>query len=500
MESFDLDTKLLEFGTENDLSKSWCIKHSILGLQCWGSNGSGKSSSMKTFALKYLRADYGFLILSVKSERDTWEEYCELAGRKDDLIIIGPSSNHRFDFMQYLSSKNADGGFTMNLLNILKAVIRSSDQKTTGKTDDPFWEKSLDLLLYNAISLCQLAYGSVSVQGLYDLVQSAPKGKDEDSGTVPEDDPNSAFSKAFESIRKSLAEDFQKWKATWTEGDKMIFEDREYCANYFTQKFPKARDFKFVEQFFKETFKSLAERTRSIIQLSVSNFLFHLLQEPIYTLFCSEKTTVTPEDSLDGKIILLDLPTKKYFDAGRSSQLLFKYIWQLSVERRDTTKNPRAVCLWSDESPVFLMEHDALFTATARSSKIAVCYIAQNIHQYYSAMGGEKSKDLVASFLATMNTTLYFSNNCTTTNQRASQIVGDETYIEPSRSITYAEKFSDQRSMSLKEHKLLKPEAFSRLKTGGLPDCVVEAYIHVQGDPLFNGRNFKKIRFNQNYK
>ncbi|MXV16903.1 hypothetical protein [Hufsiella ginkgonis] len=388
MERFDLDAKLMQFGTGDDLSQDWCIKHSILGCQVFGSNGSGKSSSMRTLALKYLRAGYGFLVLSVKSERETWEEYCKLAGRSDDLIIIGEKSPHRFDFMRYLSDRSNGGAFTSNLLNILYTVIKAGDQIEGGNSADPFWEKSTRLLLHNTISLCQLANAKVSIEEMYNIIQSAPNGSDDGAEEKEKDNPDRAFNKAFETIRSSIAADYQQWTESWSDGAKQWFSDRQVREAAFLEIYPRARTFKFVEQFFFETFKSLSYKTKSVILMGVSSFLFSLLQDPIYTLFCSGKITVTPEDSLAGKVVVLDLPTKFYYGAGRCCQLLYKHIWQLQVEKRDITKNARPVCLWSDESAEFITEHDPVFQSTARSSRIAVVYICQNVHQYYSALSG----------------------------------------------------------------------------------------------------------------
>ncbi|MXV16902.1 hypothetical protein [Hufsiella ginkgonis] len=82
----------------------------------------------------------------------------------------------------------------------------------------------------------------------------------------------------------------------------------------------------------------------------------------------------------------------------------------------------------------------------------------------------------------------------------ASELIGDAMFYDPSRTLTIAEKFSQTDAVSLKVDRLIRPEQFTRLMTGGKSNgSIVEAYIHVQGDKLFGGRNFKKIRFNQNY-
>lgn len=498
MEKFDLDTELLQFGTGDSLSQPWRIRNSILGVQAWGANGSGKSSSMRTLALKYIRNGYGFLILSAKSERETWEEYCRLAGRSDDLIRIGVDSPARFDFMKYLSESKSGAALTGNLLNILKTVIHIDGDKGNGHSD-PFWQQSLDLLLHNTISLSQLSYGHVTVQTMYDIVQSAPAGS-EDGQSEGENNPESAFNKAFEIIRQELSSQVKEWQETWSDEEKKTYSNCAVFEAAIIKKFPKARPFKFVEQFFFETFKTLSFKTKSIILLSLSSFLFSLLQDPVYSLFCSGEINVTPEDSLNGKIILLDLPTKHFHEAGRSAQLLFKLIWMLQMEKRDISANSRPVCLWSDESHEFIMpEHDAKFQATARSSRVSLVYIAQNVHQYYSAVS-KNAHDRIASFLGVLNTHIYFSNACATTNKMASERIGDALFYDPNESFTAAKNFSRTRGQGLKVDKLVPPHKFISLRTGGPANgFMVEAYIHVQGDSLFDGQNFKKIHFNQNY-
>jgi hypothetical protein len=503
--SFDLNTKLMQFGAGDDLSQPFTIAHSVTGLQCFGANGSGKSSSLKTVALKYLRAGYGFLILSVKPELETWREYCELAGRSADFITIGENSPHRFDFMQYLSQQKGGTSLTSNLLNILTEVIKTMDEMEGAKSADPFWDKSLRLLLHSTISLNQLADdGQMSIQGMYDIIQSAPQGSNDDDDDEEDNDDqkhlNGAFGKAIMSARAKIDIDYQAWRGTWDEDKKNWFKDRSRLEIEFLQKFPDARKLKFVEQFFFETFKTLSAKTKSIILLSVSSFLFELLQEPIYSLFCNG-TTVTPEDCLNGKVLLLDLPTKHYHRAGRSAQLLFKFIAQLQWEKRNIAENSRPCSLWIDESAEFLTDFDTSFQATSRSSKISLVYICQNIHQYLSALSGPKSADRVASFLAVMGTKLYFANSDPSTNRAASELIGDGVFLDPSRTITIAEKFSQTDAVSLKVDRIVRPEFFTRLASGGsASDYKCEAYIHVQGAPLFNGRNFKKIKFNQNYK
>src|SRR6202000_3058648 len=92
--------------------------------------------------------------------------------------------------------------------------------------------------------------------------------------------PNGAFSIAFEAVRSELANDFNEWREKWSADEKIWFSNEEMLEAAILESVPKARPFKFVEQYFYETFKTLSGKTKSIVLLTVSNFLFSLLQDP----------------------------------------------------------------------------------------------------------------------------------------------------------------------------------------------------------------------------
>jgi len=177
---------------------------------------------------------------------------------------------------------------------------------------------------------------------------------------------------------------------------------------YLRDNMPEARALMFIDQFFTETYAELSEKTKSIIDFSFTGFLYRLLKEPIYSLFCNRPSTFTPDDCFNGKIIIINLPVKLYYKVGRDIQIMFKYIWQRAMERRDVKKQGRPVFLWADEAQNFLHEYDADYQATARSSRIATVYITQNIPNYYANMKGDVGEYKVKSFLGTLATKVLF--------------------------------------------------------------------------------------------
>ncbi|MBK8875529.1 MAG: hypothetical protein IPN13_17070 [Bacteroidetes bacterium] len=174
----DLDTPILQFTYEQQQT-IWTLRDACQGTAVFGGLGSGKTSgSAKTLALKLLGLGMGGLILTAKiEERNLWEEYARIARRSNDLIIVEPGGKYRFDLLAYLLEESIKASnSTDNIVEILTNVIQASADKSSGKSDDPFWENALHMLIYNTIDLCKLAYSRLRIDDMYRLVQSIPKG------------------------------------------------------------------------------------------------------------------------------------------------------------------------------------------------------------------------------------------------------------------------------------------------------------------------------------
>lgn len=495
---YNLDTSLLKIGDAH-----WTIRNSVEGLQIFGGIGSGKTSgSGRFFALKYLAHGYGGLVLTVKpDEKDEWIKYCKEANREDDLIIVEPKGEHFFNFLDYEASQYKDQFYTENILQVLKTVIRASEEKTNGKSDDRFWETALDMLISCTIDLCILAYGNVTVKKLYDLVFATSKLSEIQDD---EDFAKNEFVKAMELAKKNIIEKRESWNITLSES--MSIEElskitSEEFSDLLVENISELRAFNLLEEFFTQTYAELSEKTRSIVEFSFTGFLFSLLKDPVYSLFCRKKSTFLPEDCLNGKIIIINLPIKTYHKVGRDVQIMFKYIWQRAIERRNVKSNGRPVFLWADEAQNFLHEYDSEYQATARSSRIATVYITQNLPNYFANMGGSKYEFKVKSFLGTLASKIFHANADTETNLYASDLVGQAYREDRSQSTTTVDgKTSISESVSYKLDKLIRPEEFHTLLTGGEPnDFKVTSYLHVQGMKFPGGKNYHRLLFNQQY-
>jgi len=492
----NLDTVLLNLPSNTGF-EVWTIRDCIEGSQIFGGIGSGKTSgSGKTIALKYLLNKFGGLVLTAKpSEKQLWINYCKQTGRNEDLIILEPGGEHSFNFLEYISKHPQAGvSLTENIVQILKTVIRSSEEKSSAKADDPFWENALDLLLFNSIDLCLLAYGKVSVTMLYEIVTTAPK-KGVEINSKPK---TGTFGFALERAQQKITDQIDLLVEKMTEAQKAQLEDDYQKDIFFSEHITGYSTLKTIDQFFSEFYLNVSDKTKGIIEFCFTGFLFRLLKEPVSSLLCSKESTVTPEDCLDGKIILVNLPVKNFQKVGRDAQVLVKYIWQQAMERRNIELNNRPIFLWADEAQHFIHEYDAECQATARSSMIATVYLTQNLPNYHANMGGAKSEYRVKAFLGTLASKFFHANADLDTNIFASSLIGEAYETDTQNSVSIGENFSSGKSESYRLKKMVRPEHFVQLKTGGPKNnFITEAYIHKQGNSFSDGFNHKLLPFKQ---
>lgn len=498
MEGFDLDTILISLSGKTT-SDNWTIRNAVEGVQIFGGIGSGKTSgSGRLFALKYLKAGFGGLVLTAKpDEKKLWEEYCRVTGRLGDMVVIEPGGKNNFNFLEYESKNSSPGmSITGNIVHVLKTVLKASEEKQGGKSDDMFWENSTDLLMHNLVDLCKLAYGTLKIKDLYEIAQSLPKTENEllDPKLV-----DRAYQKAIRFANDKVKEKLNEWERKFDLQELSKMEKEGTSSARAMEDIPELRLLSQIEEFF-HIYIPMSEKTRSIIDFSFVGFLSRFMHEPVYSLFSNKISNIEPEDCLRGTIIVLNLPVKSYGKVGRDAQIMFKYIWQRAMERRDPKYGQRPVFLWADESQNFLHEHDADYQATARSSRICTVYISQNLPNYYANMGGEKSAYRVKSFLGTLNTKIFHANADIETNNYANELIGKQ-FIEKTTEAanTGTGGISKSYSVTIDLEDAVRPEEIVKLKTGGPRNgYLVEAYVHRPGEPFANKKNHIKMQLTQN--
>ena len=462
-----LDQVILGFSEDDPFT----IRDSFEGVQIFGGIGSGKTSgSGALFARSYLAAGYGGLVLTAKvDETDLWRRYAQETGREDDLVIIGPDAKERFNFLEYEANHQDSAGLTDNIVRLYKTIsdcVRGG--APSGSSDDPFWDNEFNKLLRNAIDLLRFAKEPITLDNIENVVMSAPLSVSE-----AESDHWKRDSYNYRTLVKANARDDA---SELSPADK---HDYLQTAGYWTRLYPKQPD-----------------KTRASVLSIFTGISDVFLRGILYQIF-GTTTTVTPEASFDGKIIILDLPEKRFNETGVAAQVLFKYCWQRVVEKRLVDDHARPVFLWMDESQLFVNKHDTKFQTTARSARVATVFLTQNIPNYYAALGGETaSKAFVDSLLGNMATKVFHNNSCAVTNQYAADLFAREWQTTHSTTVS-GENFSSTQQKQL-EYSVL-PREFSLLATGGPSnDFQVEGIVY-RGGRVFNcsGRNALVAIFSQ---
>lgn len=444
----------------------WCVKDAFEGVQVFGGTGSGKSSgSGQAIARAFLECNFGGLVLTAKTdEAETWRRYATEAGRASDLLIVEPGGPHRFNFLNYeLNRKGSGSGHTESLVNLFCSVLEAAERRQgNGGGNDAYWQRTLKQLLRNAIDLGIMALGDVDLPSLYRIITSAPR-----------------------SIEESRDDDWREESA--------CFGLLALAAEKVTEP-ARCSDLQLTRDFWMREFPALAPETRSVIVSSFTSMADCFLRGFLRTMFCTD-VTFSPEDSFDGRIIILNLPVKEYNELGQFSQVLFKFIWQRAVERRipsgisrkDAEENIRPVFLWADESQFFVNSYDSLFQSTARSSRASTVYLTQNLPSYLSAMGGSNSRSNAESFLGNLQTKIFHANGDPSTNNWAADSIGKtrqaQFYGGMSEALAKGIEGANQSAGgSMVIDYVVQPQEFTMLRTGGVEsEFLVDAIIFQGG-------------------
>ncbi|MCA9245134.1 MAG: TraM recognition domain-containing protein [Phycisphaerales bacterium] len=441
---WDLDRPLLEW-TRGEV---WSVRDALEGALIVGATGSGKTSgSGAAMSRAMLEAGFGGLVLTAKAdERALWQRYCAETGRSSDLLIFGPDHELRFNFLDDERTRGGAGaGLTENIVALFSIVLEVAERRSGGgggREDDGYWRRALRQLLRNLVDLLIIAGRPISVPELYRLVVTAPV-----------------------SLEQATSDD---WKA-----ESFCFKClREADAR--AKSASQERDFELVADYFLLEFPGLSEKTRSVVVSTLTSTIDVLNRGVLRELF-STSTNVTPDQTADGRIILLDLPVKEYAEVGLIAQTIFKYAFQRAIERRDVTASPRPVFLWADEAQHFITSYDQGFQTTCRSARVATVLLTQNTPNVYAALGdGETGKSRADSLFGNLNTKIFHANGDHVTNEWASQLIGRTRQLfasgnssHPTSLIDWGDAPQSSGGFSEAYEFEVQPSVFTRLRTGG---------------------------------
>lgn len=461
----DIDSVLLYLSPQDP----WTLRDACEGVQVFGGIGSGKTSgSGATLAKVYLRNGFGGLVLCAKpEERELWEQYAAENGRSDDLIIVSPEADWRFNLLDYEYQRTSrGGGLTENIVTLIANIADIVEGRQAQETGDQFWNRAMKELVRNAVTIITLAQDSLSLEDIKQLVLDAPTDSLQIGNEVWQ---NTSFCAAC----IQLANDAPKTRRQ--------AHDCQMAMNYWLKSFP-----------------NLGERTRSSIVATFTSLADMLLTGMAWEILCTE-TNLVPEMTYEnGRIIVLDFPIQEFQMVGKLIQNIFKTMFQQAILRRNPHTHPRPVFLWADEAQNFVSDLDYQFQSVARSARACTVYLTQNISNYYAVMGTQ-GRDRANALLGNFSTKIFHANNGDT-NQYAADIIAQKRTLHYNYNASKAEQGHSHSAggSDALEYKVL-PATFTTLRKGGTPNKLQVEAIVFQSGRVFNasGETYLKAIFRQ---
>ena len=479
---FHPDTVIRDWGNGH----AFRISDAQTGVIILGATGSGKSSGIaKHLAFGLMASGLGGLVLIAKSDEPrTWEQWAAECGRADDLIIVYAAGDWVYNFIEDEASRPGQGGgFAINIVALLDEIASAIGGGEKQGGENKIWEDATHTLNANLVALPLAAGLKVSLPLMRDIASSAAQSLEQVN------DP--AWQK--ESLCFQILTEAER---VTKDGDSEARADFEVCKAYWTKDFP-----------------SYSDKTRSSIMLGFTVLIHPLVTRPLRKLFSSE-TNIKPEDTFDGKIIVVDLPVQEFKLAGRLANLIWKHCFQCAVLRRvqpaDRQSFLRPVFLWSDECQNFVSKSDSEYQAVARASGGCTVYITQSREGLRRTL---KNDDAVDSLLGNLQAK-FFCQNTGATNTWASDLLG-QRYVNITSAnaglsrqaqtfLTPQQQANQNAGITRSQDKrfYVEPAVFTTLKRGGAQFNFQVECIAYNGGHLFEGPDgemlpYKLLTFNQ---
>jgi hypothetical protein len=386
----DLAAPLLRLSPKD----SFTVDNAVQGVLGLGGTGSGKTSTTAEYLSRsYLSAGMGGLVLNaVPGEADLWRRRCAATGRAKDLIVFDASGQHRFNFLQYMMETMPNAGeLVMNVVALLSTVIDAANGRVgQGGGENAFWQMATKEALGHSLSVLWAAYGHINLHDLFALIQSRPTSYDHAAS------------------------------ATWLDHSFMAHTLRQADEQPRHRMHP--MDYRASFHYLTQTLANPDPRTTGNLIATISANLAPLTQGKMRELFCTG-TTLVPEMTHEGAIIVLDLPAMIYQEAGILAQLIFKTLWQKAAQRRRVSGRTRPIFLFSDEFQYFLTAEDARFQSTARGQRVASVYLTQNLPGLYDRISSARPENSTDALIGNLQTKIFHANSCVRTNQWAADMI-----------------------------------------------------------------------------
>lgn len=389
----DLDAPLLQLTPWDRFT----LRDATQGVCVTGGIGSGKTTgSGAALALAYLKAGFGGLVLCAKPEEaDLWRHYCALAGRLDSFIIWD-GTNFAFNFIAWELARQGSAGLNAVIECIMRVLeIARNASPMPSRPGEAFWEDTTRQVLRNGIPPLFAAFGTLRIADLLAFVRSAPRSPQE--MTDPAWQRGSFFFHVFARAADRLSDG---------EGSRYV-------------------------DYWLYDFAALDPKTRGNIVVSLTTALDRFNHGWLKDAFTGD-TSLVPELTLQGVVLVLNMPALTRNEDGIIAQQLFKYLWQRAVLTRNDLParyRSRPVFLWADEAQFFTNSFDAEYLSVCRASLACTVFLSQNLPTYYAKMVGDGAQHRVDQLLGNFATKIWHNNACPVTNEWAAKTLGRKLHV-----------------------------------------------------------------------
>jgi hypothetical protein len=415
---YDEQTPLIRFNAHD----AWTIGDSFQGCALMGQTGSGKSTAGKHMAKSLLSKGCGGLVTTVKStDVGNWLQWCAETGRLDDVILIHPEQPWKWNWLASIYQEHGDGaGHTWNAVQAFTEVCSAaSEDGHRNHGNDSFWIENAKRSLRNTLDLLVSAEVQPSMDHILAILHGRPS-------------------------RTPAGE------LHWPEGSLLHeclirAENSSYAARH-------GIDLRAIRSYWlHEAAIAGEDRTMAGIIATLTGMAEPLMSGPVKQLFCcNEPANFEPEASLYGAVIILALPTLVWRDVGRVSQLLFKYLWQRTVTRRQGLPAGQVPVFWfCDEAQNFFTSYDWRYQAEARSSWAATIALTQTLSGLYATLDPARAQNQANALMANLSTKVALRNSDATTNEWMSQAIGRDIVHRRSKNVGWNENWSEGDSSSV---------------------------------------------------
>jgi hypothetical protein len=144
------------------------------GICIIGKTGSGKTSSSGYQLLKAIVNARpgggvprigGLCIASKPGDKREWQRIFHAAGRSSDLLVFEPGAGLHFNVIDFEMQNGADSHEITKFVMTIDDAMQRGDGGRDG-SNEKFWEKAKQRVIYNAVEIIRKAKGRVSAPAL----------------------------------------------------------------------------------------------------------------------------------------------------------------------------------------------------------------------------------------------------------------------------------------------------------------------------------------------